>query len=238
MIESIFLSEDDWRALDKWKVRCGNSEAFKRDVPKSPETVCGFCGLPESESNPLEAAHRIPAKAVRKFGLSPAFTSRAENFMWAHEKDCNRSVEYNDRQIARILINQYGVTAIPSYLSKDTLALWREVSKETVAMRPHGEPVDEEPKKLFSGYVHTGESKLEVRKNERTDARPVTNLPSKLDINKEGPSEIHHVKTVPGPMSVERRTGQKLTTTTQIPESSIPRKSRSSREEVKEHDRS
>src|SRR2546425_9460903 len=133
----LFLSEADWKPFYRYSPprEAANSSAFKADHPKTPETTCNFCGLRETERNPLQAAHRIPAQAVKDFAIRPEVLSRSDNFVWAHQRLCNKSVELKHEQVMWRLMS-LGVMELPSFLPKETLELWVDESKGVFAPPP------------------------------------------------------------------------------------------------------
>src|SRR6267143_1992109 len=133
----LFLPEAEWRSFYRYSPprEAADSSAFKADHPKTPETTCGFCGLRETETNPLQAAHRIPVQAVKDFAVLPEVLSRSDNFVWAHQRLCNKSVELKREQVMWRLMS-LGVKVLPSFLPKETLQMWEEESKGVFAAPP------------------------------------------------------------------------------------------------------
>lgn len=74
-------------------------ETYLRRAPvrytrKPKDHLCCVCGLPASESNPLENAHKIPfGIGVRLFKLTPDYLDSSENLVTAHRKTCNKQSE-------------------------------------------------------------------------------------------------------------------------------------------------
>ncbi len=129
MNERVFLSEAEWKFVqDHGPPRdAADSTAFKANHPKTPETTCWFCGLREAAGNPLQAAHKIPAKAVHLLALNPDVLKRSDNFEWAHQRLCNDAVELELRQIMWRLMSM-GIKELPSFLPKERLKMWEDES--------------------------------------------------------------------------------------------------------------
>jgi hypothetical protein len=128
----IFVTEDHWRAFER----------FGAPVRSRPHletaSTCWFCGLRGGEDNPLEAAHRIPARAVLEFALNPEWLGEPHNFVWAHRRTCNDSAELDERQIIRRLMSM-GVDRLPEFLPSRKHLLWDE-ERKAVRGPPSGSP--------------------------------------------------------------------------------------------------
>ncbi len=129
-IASVFLTESEWRyvRIHGAPRDAADSSAFKADHPKTPETTCWFCGLREARGNLLQAAHRIPSKAVQELAISSDLLKRSDNFVWAHQRLCNDAVELKPRLVMWRLMG-FGVSQLPAFLPKATLEMWEDESK-------------------------------------------------------------------------------------------------------------
>ena len=95
----MFLTETEWQTyLRRRPVR------YVRVKLLGKEKKCEICGKPDSEENPVQAAHRIPfSKGVEKFAFTPDWLDRKENLGWACRRKCNQKMEWSDKKTLNFL---------------------------------------------------------------------------------------------------------------------------------------
>lgn len=87
--------------------------------------ICEFCDGPETEGNPLQAAHLISfSKGVQHLALTPEFLDHQDRMKWAHRKDCNDRVEYGFVETLRYLRDKVGIGTLPPFLRPEVLRAW------------------------------------------------------------------------------------------------------------------
>ena len=122
-----FLTEEEWRTY-----RRRPPEKYPR-LGKQPAKVCQVCQKPPTEENPLQYAHRIPARhGVWDLALTPEFLELREHMVWAHRKECNKSVELdfmNALEYLREHLRKLGKGDLPSFLPEEVRKAWRMLSR-------------------------------------------------------------------------------------------------------------
>lgn len=106
----VFLEEEEWKTyLRRRPVRYVRRHLLEVDKK------CEMCGQVGSESNPIQAAHKIPfSKGIERFGFTPDWLDRTENLGWACRKECNSKMEWTDDDILKFLEkNRY---ALPYFI--------------------------------------------------------------------------------------------------------------------------
>jgi len=199
-----FLSESDWKPFYRYSPprEAGNSSAFRDDHPKTQDTTCWFCGLRETDTNPLQAAHRIPAQAVKDFGLRPEVLSRSDNFVWAHQRLCNKSVELKPEQVMWRLMS-LGVKELPAFLPAKTLKIWEEESRGVFALLP--QPKTEERHSVTPTiFTNVPPPAPTVRRNPKRQSGVPTPPPGSA-LREVQPAKPSQFQTVPPPTAVRRR---------------------------------
>jgi len=204
MTTDLFLSESNWKPFYRYSPprEAGNSSAFKDDHPKTPDTVCWFCGLRETDANPLHAAHRIPAQSVKDFAIRPEVLSQSDNFVWAHQRLCNKSVELKPEQVMWRLMS-LGVQALPSFLPADTLKMWEEESKGVFAPPPA--PKVEGKRFVTPTTFPTVTPSSVVTQKERRPPSGVAFPPRSIEVRTKEPSQPSGFPTVPPQSALRRR---------------------------------
>ena len=200
----IFLSEMDWQALRLHGLPPPDSSGFKQEVPLAGTIFCWFCGQRGSESNPLTAAHRIPARMIREFGFTPRFLNRAQNFVWAHRRSCNGSAEFDVGQIMWLLLGM-GVKELPSFLSSKLLSTW---NKERAFFSSKQAPVEAPMpvlKSNFRGTPNVAPGLKIERAEQKKNGKPV--VPAALVI-KIAERKKFGTPIVSAPLRIGRRGGE------------------------------
>ena len=120
-----FLTEDEWKAfLRRPPVRRGYIK-FQKIRGKAQGAMCAVCKLAGSDSNPLQAAHRINAlNGVRYFALTPDFLDNPKRLVWAHRQECNRKVELSFSETMAYMWRS-GIRKLPAFLPKTVHSAWK-----------------------------------------------------------------------------------------------------------------
>lgn len=92
----VFLTDDEWatymRRLPVRYIRGKHSD------------VCHHCGLPATDSNPMQHCHLIPfVIGIRQYRLTPDFLDSGDNIVSAHRKGCNKAVELSEAGVREYL---------------------------------------------------------------------------------------------------------------------------------------
>jgi hypothetical protein len=111
-----FLTEEEWRTYLRRKP--------VRYIDKKRDKVCGMCGKPEGDRNPLQNAHRISfGLGLIYLALTPDFLDGDDNIVTAHRKQCNAKAELNPEQ-AMVLLLKLGITELPAFLPQSVHDQW------------------------------------------------------------------------------------------------------------------
>ncbi len=207
MSADVFLKEEDWRAFKNYgaPVRAADSSGFKQGNPKTPDTVCWFCGLRGTDPNPLEAAHRIPTRAVLDLALDLDVLNDPSNFVWAHRRICNDAVELKPRQIMWRLMS-FGIRELPPFLPRKTLDQWTEESSGVFVAPLAGEKKIEEKRLASPAGFPTVPPTVEVRREEFKPPAGAPTPPPPSAVQANAPEKPGHFPTVPSPSEIR---GQK-----------------------------
>ena len=199
-----FLTEGTWNAIKSYgqPVAIEDSTAFKDENPLTPDTVCWFCGLHGSEENTLEAAHRIPVKAVVEFALKFKVVNWPNNFVWAHRRYCFKAVELNRQQIMWRLMS-FGVKELPSFLPKEILKMW-DKEFENFFKEP-SEKLSIEEKPFITPTVFESMPSVSVQQDLSKAPRKTLTPPPPSEAKPSAPRSFREFVTVPPPPFVRHK---------------------------------
>lgn len=200
----VFMSAEQWCYFMEHGLERPDSSQFKLLNPKTENTRCHVCDLPELLNNLLTAAHLIPSASQRDFALIPnRVMNLPENFVWAHRRICNDKAELEPRQIIWRLWFLYEVRELPAFLPVETRELW---AKETGGQMPVKQPA-REPRPMPES-LHVAEQ-VEIRKS-KTVVRKEYKIPIAPNVetrkaNKES-VDLTGRFVVPGQVAVRNKT--------------------------------
>jgi len=141
----------------------------------------------------LQAAHRIPVQAVKDFAIRPEVLSRSDNFVWAHQRLCNKSVELKHEQVMWRLMS-LGVRELPSFLPTETLKMWQDESKGVFA--PPLEPKVKERFVTPTAFPTVTPSSVIKQKDHKLPSG-VASPPPAIQVRSKGPPAPSGFPTVP-----------------------------------------
>jgi len=197
-----FLSEEWWKAFRSEGCPPADSSAFRGEHPKDPGTVCSFCGLRESVDNPLQAAHRIPARAIVDFAVKPEILNRSDNFVWAHRRLCNDAVELRREQVVWRLM-ALEAKELPSFLPGDVREAWAREARGVFELPPAVKV--EERRVVTPSAFPTVSSSIPVKREEYKPPDGVLSPPPPSALRSAEPLEPSGYVSVPPPSLIRRR---------------------------------
>lgn len=105
-----------------------------RYIRRPKAAVCQVCGLPGTNENPLQSAHRIGFDiGVIDLGMTPEFLDSDMNIVTAHRCGCNKKSEL-DIPGSLLRLRDLGVVELPPYLPAAIKESWgRAINSEQCA---------------------------------------------------------------------------------------------------------